>query len=148
MGLRLNQSRGSTCGPRLIFGIIDLVSHMRNDRKTDKMSSEFASRLLRLDPKQKARAIVLLRVESDWKPPESGGSQSRREHTIEVMQEAERLLPHIDTILKRHGGQRLASKPNVLGSIPVEATADGIRALAQCKHVKAILEDQPISLIP
>lgn len=130
-----------------MFVIIDLVSHMRNDHKKDKMSPEFASRLLRLDPKQKARAIVLLHVESSQKVPVSRDLHSRREHSIAVTSEAERLLAHIDAILKRHGGQRLAPKPNVLGSIPVEATADGIRALAQCKHVKAILEDQAISLI-
>jgi hypothetical protein len=42
---------------------------------------------------------------------------------------------------------RKATIKNALGSIPVETTARGIAALAASEHVKAILEDQPISLL-
>ena len=59
---------------------------------------------------------------------------------------AERALTDIDAILKRHDGRRLARRPNALGSVPVETTAAGIKALASSRWVQAILEDQPISL--
>jgi hypothetical protein len=61
---------------------------------------------------------------------------------------AEAALPDIDGILKRFNGKRLATSPDALGCIPVETTAAGITALAASERVKAILEDQPISLIP
>jgi hypothetical protein len=57
-------------------------------------------------------------------------------------------LPDLDHILERFDGKRLGTSLDALGCIPVETTAEGIYALAASKHVKAILEDQPISLIP
>jgi hypothetical protein len=42
------------------------------------------------------------------------------------------------------GGERLTDDVDVLGSITVETTAEGIKALAASEHVKAILEDQSI----
>jgi hypothetical protein len=55
-------------------------------------------------------------------------------------------LGEIDGILERFDGKRSADV-NALGSIPAETTARGIAALAASEHVKAILEDQPISLL-
>jgi hypothetical protein len=55
-------------------------------------------------------------------------------------------MTDIDSILKRHDGRRLARRPNALGSMPVETTAAGIKALASSRWVQAILEDQPIKL--
>ena len=48
--------------------------------------------------------------------------------------------------LERFDGKRLANV-DALGCIPVEITASGVLALAASEHVKAILEDQPISLL-
>ena len=55
-----------------------------------------------------------------------------------------RALEAVDAILQRVGGKRLASGPDALGSIPVETSPIGIRALAGCEAVKAVLEDQEI----
>jgi hypothetical protein len=56
-------------------------------------------------------------------------------------------LAEIDRPLTHFGGKRLALGVNALGSVPVESTPDGITALASLDSVKAILEDQPISLL-
>ena len=57
-------------------------------------------------------------------------------------------LGEIDRLLKRSGGRRLAPSPDAFGSIPVEAPAPGLLALARSEHVRALLEDQPVSLTP
>ena len=112
-----------------------------------KISREFSARLARLEPRQKVRAIVLLRTEDARTPMGKRQSPDERKATTErIRQTAETVLPAIDQILDRFGGRRLAEQVNALGSIPVEATSAGIDALAASEHVKAILEDQSISL--
>jgi hypothetical protein len=113
-----------------------------------KISSEFAARLDRLGPRQKVHAILLLRTDVD---DLSSKRQHRdeREATVEAMRKSARqALSEVDDILTRFDGQRLADSPNVLGSIPIETTTAGIKALASSKWVMAILEDQEIYLIP
>jgi hypothetical protein len=115
--------------------------------KKPKISASFAARLKRLEPNDKVHTIVLLRT-GDVAAP-SGGRQSpaEREAAIEAMRSsAGDALAEIDKILKRTDGRRFADAPDALGSIPVEATPAGIRALASSKWVKAIIEDQPIQL--
>lgn len=117
-------------------------------RSKRKISSEFSTRLSRLGPGDKVHAFVLLRTSGTSN--RSGKRQSRAERKAAVeasRKSAERALTDIDTILKQHNGRRLARRPNALGSMPVETTAAGIKALASSRWVKAILEDQPISLI-
>jgi hypothetical protein len=82
-----------------------------------KISREFSRRLDRLQPRDKVRAIVMLR---------------------------EAALPEIDQILERFDGHRLAEHPNAVGAIPVETTVRGVIALAGADCVKTILEDQNI----
>jgi hypothetical protein len=60
---------------------------------------------------------------------------------------SEAAIKDIDNILSRVDGERLA-EPNALGTVPVEAPASGILALAASDSVAAVLEDQPISLVP
>jgi hypothetical protein len=50
-------------------------------------------------------------------------------------------------VLEGSGGRHLASGPDLFGSIPVEAPASALLALAGSEHVRALLEDQPISLM-
>src|SRR5712692_1091702 len=112
-----------------------------------KVSREFAARLDQLRPQQKVRAIVLLRTKDAGTAATQRRSRTNRQATIEaVRQSAEQALGEIDSILERFDGRRLADV-NALGSLPVETTARGIAALAASEHVKAILEDQPISLL-
>lgn len=110
-----------------------------------KISSEFAVRLLRLQPGQHIRAMLVLRPRSPVTV--SGGRQSRTERQAAIYafeKSMESCLAEVDRILGRHHGRRLAPKADALGSVPVEATVSGISALAASDCVKVILEDQPV----
>ena len=61
-----------------------------------------------------------------------------------VRQAGSAALDSIDKILAGHDGKRLANGAGSLGTVPVETTAEGIRALAESDQVKAILEDQKV----
>ncbi len=111
-----------------------------------KISREFSRRLDRLQPRDKVRAIVLLRAEGNGGGG-AGGRPScaeRQDVAEHVSQAAEAALPEIDRILKRFDGHRLAEHPNAVGAIPVETTVGGVIALADSDCVKTILEDQNI----
>jgi hypothetical protein len=111
-----------------------------------KISYEFEARLKRLKPEQQVRAIVLLQTQNT-DPAATRPSRADRQKVISAVRHAaQAALPEIDRILKNFRGQRLDSGVNALGSIAVETTVEGIHALAASEHVKAILEDQPISL--
>jgi hypothetical protein len=115
--------------------------------KKTKISAGFADRLKRLEPSDKVHAIVLLRTGDVTAPPGRRQSQAEREAAIEAIRSsAGEALAEIDEILERTKGRRVAGAPDALGSIPVEATPAGIRALASSKWVKAIIEDQSIQL--
>jgi hypothetical protein len=112
-----------------------------------KISREFSRRLDRLQPRDKVRAIVMLRAEGDG----GGGAGGRRHTRAERMDKAEKIceaaeaaLPEIDLILEKFEGHRLAEHPNAVGAIPVETTVGGVIALADADCVKTILEDQRI----
>ena len=112
-----------------------------------KISAGFAVRLKRLEPSDRVQAIVLLRTGDVNDPPGKRQSRAEREAAIEAMRSsAGEALAEIDEILERTNGRRFADAPDALGSIPVEATPVGIRALASSEWVKAIIEDQPIQL--
>lgn len=116
-------------------------------RSKRKISSEFSSRLARLGPGDKVHAFVLLRTGGTSNRSSKRQSRDERKAAVEASRKsAERALTDIDTILQRHDGRRLARRPNALGSMPVETTAAGIKALASSRWVQAILEDQPINL--
>lgn len=118
------------------------------DFQKDKISPGFKARLERLVPQQKVRVIVLLRTNEAGKAHRRRQSREERQTAIEAIRKsAERALMDIDSILKRFGGQRLATTPDALGSIPVKTTAAGIATLAASEHVKAILEDQAITRV-
>ena len=117
------------------------------ETKELKISSEFSDKLDRLDPKEKVR-IVLMLFKSEGKKITPRKSRIERKNAMNsILESSKKAVPEIDKILKRYGGEKLASSPDVLGSIPVETTVAGVNALARLKDVKAIVEDQPISLI-
>ena len=72
--------------------------------------------------------------------------EERKSAIASIRNAANTALRDIDAILDRHEGKRL-SEPNALGSVPVETTADGIRALADSSLVQTILEDQSVALM-
>jgi hypothetical protein len=119
----------------------------RKKRSKKKISSGFAARLDRLGPRQKVHAILFLHTDVD----DASSKRQRgdeRETAIEATREsAEQALSEVDDILARFDGHRLADRPDVLGSIPIETTTAGLKALASSEWVTAILEDQEIHLI-
>jgi len=113
-----------------------------------KISPEFARRLARLAPDAMARAIVML--DTGPAPAAAPGrlSKAERKRIAEAIQAAAvAALQEVDRLLERSGGRRLAPGPDLFGSIPVEATASALLALAGSEHVRALLEDQSLSLI-
>ena len=113
-----------------------------------KISAEFSARLARLKPADKIRAIVMLEVERGGKARARRISPAQRQAAIDAIGEsAKEALVEVDDILLRFEGKRLALTANALGYLPIETTRAGIEALAESEQVKAVLEDQPISLL-
>jgi hypothetical protein len=112
------------------------------------ISPEFSARLKRLDPQQRMRVIVVLRTAG---PPVGGGRRQSPAHRlaqIETMRcSAEQALKEIDGVLERFHGRRLSAEVNALGTVPVETTVAGVKALASSDQVKAVLENQPVALV-
>jgi hypothetical protein len=110
-----------------------------------KISPEFEQRLAAREPNGTVQAVLLIAM------PALEASSSRRERVArrqdvrETLRAAAALaLPEIDRVLARFGGRRLAESVDALGSLPVETTPAGIRALADAEGVKAILENQMV----
>ena len=113
-----------------------------------KISPEFARRLARLAPDAMVRAIVMLDTGPAPTAPPGRLSRAARKEIAEAIQTAAApAMAEVDQLLERAGGRRLASGPDLFGSIPVEAPASALLALAGSEHVRAILEDQPLSLL-
>jgi hypothetical protein len=124
------------------------MAYSHKDSRDAKISPTFKMRLKHMDPQQKVGAIVVLHLNDHEAAPGRRQSPAERQATIEAMRKsAEPVLVAIDRALRHFGGKRLGSSVNALGSVPVEATPDGITALANLDSVKAILEDQQISLL-
>jgi|SRR5882672_10997663 len=123
------------------------MSHGTAISQQSKISREFAARLERAKPKQKVRAIILLQAQQTRSAATHPRSRLARQDAVSTIhQSSEQALGEIDRILTRFDGQRLADV-NALGSVLIEAIPAGISALAESQHVRAILEDQPISLL-
>jgi hypothetical protein len=99
--------------------------------------------------KPRLRAVVLLKAPNTT--PGNGRNRpdrSKRQATIdEIRRSASQALPEIDEILTRYDGRRLSDAPTALGTITVETTAEGIAALSESQHVKAVLQDQPVTRV-
>lgn len=112
-----------------------------------RISDQFRARLDQFPPKHKVRAIIMLRSGTVGKLAGRRQSAAERRAAVEaVLETAKSSLAGISGVLELHGGRTLADAPDALGSVPVETTVAGIKALAASKHVKAVLEDQPVSI--
>ena len=110
-----------------------------------KISPEFATRLMTLEPQQKIRVIVLLQIPETENKTVKRQTRAERQNTIQsVRNSANQALANITNILQNFEGKTLTEQPDLLGSIPIEITAPGVTALAQSNAVKTIIEDQPI----
>lgn len=113
-----------------------------------KISPEFEQRLASLGPADQVQAMLLLKLRGRARPTAARTTLAERQVIVgEAAAAADQAVPEIDRILSDHGGRRLAERVNALGSLPVETTPSGLRALAASGQVRAILEDQPVSLI-
>ncbi|MFI5459380.1 MAG: hypothetical protein ACHRXM_28480 [Isosphaerales bacterium] len=113
-----------------------------------KISPEFARRLARLAPDAMARAIVLL--DTGPAPAAAPGRPSkaaRKTIAQSIQAAATAAVAEVDRLLEHSGGRRLAPGPDLFGSIRVEAPASAVLVLAGSEHVRALLEDQPLSLM-
>jgi len=110
-----------------------------------KISPEFATRLMTLEPQQKIRIIVLLQIPETENKTVKRQTRAERQNTIQsVRNNTNQALANITNILQNFEGKTLTEQPDLLGSIPIEITAPGVTALAQSDAVKTIIEDQPI----
>jgi hypothetical protein len=117
-----------------------------DNSNAERISEPFLSRLSKMGPKERVRAIVLIRAPGQGKGTGRRQSREERRAKVEAVQTAAAsALEELDRILGQHEGKRLADAPNALGTIPIEATADGVRAVAESPLVEAVLEDQAIS---
>lgn len=112
-----------------------------------KISAGFRTRLARLGPDQKVRALVVLRTGQGGRASAVRQSGPERAAAVEAMRkQAEQSLEEVDAILEQFKGTRLRAEPDALGTVPVETTAEGIEGLAASERVQAVLEDQAVSL--
>jgi hypothetical protein len=117
-----------------------------DNSNAERISEAFLSRLSKMGPKERVRAVVLIRTPGQGKGTGRRQSREERRAKVEAIQTAAAsALEELDRILGQHDGKRLAESPNALGTIPIEATAEGVRAVAESDVVEAVLEDQAIS---
>lgn len=110
-----------------------------------KISPEFATRLMTLEPHQKMRVIVLLQIPETENKAVKRQTRGERQNMIQsVRNSANQAFANITNILQNFEGKTLTEQPDLLGSISIEITAPGVTALAQSDAVKTIIEDQPI----
>ena len=118
---------------------------MSADGQKLKISAEFARHLESLGPREKIRAIVMVGPQQHNKNIDRRTTSGRTTIIHAIRCSAEKVLPRIDTVLKRHQGRRLSESVDSLGSIAVETTAAGINALADLEPITVILEDQRLA---
>lgn len=113
-----------------------------------KISREFAARLEGRKSDEMVSAVVMLETEPAARRTGRRALRTQRKMLTETMQRSvEAAADDITEILKKFGGRRRGRQLDTLGSLVVETTPAGIKALSECPRVRAILEDQSISLI-
>lgn len=120
----------------------------KNPSSAAKISEPFSRRLGSYRPDQMVHAVVI--VETGDGVPVGNGRRSRQERRRamdRIHRRGNAALPEIDSVLQHFQGRRLSDSVDALGCVAVETTVAGIKALASSDRVRAILEDQPISLI-
>lgn len=110
-----------------------------------KLSPELRRRLSQLDPNRLVHAIVLLRTDVTPGPGRRGDRQAILE---QVHAAATEMMRQLAPMLAACGGRWLAERPDALGSLPVEITPGGLMELAESEHIRAVLEDQPVTALP
>ncbi len=113
-----------------------------------KISAEFAKRLADRRDDDMVRVIVVFDTARKRSTGERRPLSQERSASIAVIRNAaEKALPAVDMILKKCGGRRLADQVNSLGTLPIETTRFGVNELVKAPFVRALLEDQPVTLL-
>ncbi len=113
-----------------------------------KISREFAARLEGRAPDEMVRAIVMLETQPAARGAGRRALRTQRKKLTEAMQRSvEAAADDIAEVLEKFGGRQLGHRLDTLGSLAVETTPAGIKALSECPRVRGILEDQSLSLI-
>ncbi len=120
------------------------MSQINQEQQLPAITREFAAKLDNVGEKQPVRAMVMLQTGENGESSRRQSWQERQRMIEEVRQASRSSLPDIDRILALHDGKRLSEDVDALGSIIVETTPEGIKALANSDHVKAIFEDKSI----
>jgi hypothetical protein len=108
-----------------------------------KLGAEFAGRLARLAPQTRVRAVLVLETGHSGGSGGTRQSPGERKAALEAVRgRAGEAIPEIDRILAATGGRRLESAAGAFGNLLVEATAQGVLALAASEQVRCVLEDQ------
>jgi len=112
-----------------------------------KLGPGFQAKLREAAPDERIYAVVLLETsEGEGRRAKRRSREQREAAVARTKRSAGCALREIDRVLKRHNGRRLADEANALGAVPIEATPAGLHAIAACDEVKAVLEDQPVTL--
>ncbi len=113
-----------------------------------KISDAFAARLAGFAPDATVRAIVMIQTPPTAKPSGRRMTRVERLAAVEAIKESARTaIGEIDDIVRATpNGRRLSETAGAMGSIVVETTRAGLELVATLDRVKAILEDQPVSL--
>lgn len=111
----------------------------------DKISPGFVARLNSLAASETVRVVLLLRRDDRPASPAPRSRVVRHERIEAIRRFVQDTWDDIDNILHQYGGRRLQETPDIFGSIVVETTTSGIRALTKSDSVTAIMEDQRIN---
>ena len=118
---------------------------MINDSSKQKISPEFAARLNSYPPTAKVKVIVLLQGANSQVNDSRRQNKLERKAALQAMQDSvKQSWQIIDRLIQDFDGRKLTPKPDALGSISLEITPDGVRALATSDAVKAIIQNQTI----
>ncbi|MES9901065.1 MAG: hypothetical protein ABW168_00110 [Sedimenticola sp.] len=109
-----------------------------------KISREFNSRLARLKPGQLVSAVLLLQLSKAHSSTTRSVRSKRSAIMSAVRETSAESLDEIDQMLAQYGGRRMEDTTSVLGSLAVEVSVEGLKALIGLKQIKAVLEDQSI----
>ncbi len=96
-------------------------------------------------PDEQLQVVVLVAAPDGVAPVEPAARRKLRgEIAAQLKEAAANLMPAIDAITRVHGGARLSESPTALGTLAVETTPAGVRALAELPTIAAVLANQEL----
>ena len=106
------------------------------------LSQDLAAKLDRMRATDRLTLIVVAACDhADAKPR---GQVGRNQRLYAQRQAALAVMPQVARVLGKHGGTLMQTEPSALGTIVVEASPAGARAIADLPEIEAVMEDQPI----